>query len=57
MAHTNKTKDWKVLCWNIRGLNADKKWNVVRSKINETQCDIIFLQETKRENIDSDFLK
>lgn len=57
MDSTNKSRVWKVLYWNIRGLNAEKKWNAVRSKINETQCDIICLQETKREHIDSEFLK
>lgn len=34
-----------------------KKWNAVRSKINETWCDIVCLQETKREQIDPVFLK
>lgn len=57
MNHIHNEKDWRVLCWNIRGLNAKKKWNTVRSKILETQCDIICLQETKKEHIDANFIK
>lgn len=55
MDTTGNNRVWKLLCWNIRGLNAEKKWNAVRS--NETQCEIICLQETKREHIDIEFLK
>jgi exonuclease III len=49
MDHRNKTnRSWKVLCWNIRGINSVQKWNALKSKINEASCDIICLQETKR---------
>jgi exonuclease III len=39
----------KVLCWNIRGINATNKWAAFRSKIKKCNCDIICIQETKRE--------
>lgn len=42
-------KHWKVLCWNVRGLNSDKKWDSIRDKIVKSQCDVICLQETKCE--------
>ena len=43
-AHVNK--DWKVLCWNVRGLNSEIRQRVVRAKIEESQCSVVFLQET-----------
>ena len=50
-------KDWKILNWNVKGLNSDKKWNSVRDKITESKSEIICLQETKKENFDSNFIK
>lgn len=50
-------RDWKILCWNIRGLNSDRKWDFIRSKVLESKCDIICLQETKMELFDLDFIK
>ena len=47
----------KVLVWNVRGLNDPKKWTAIANKIEESACSIICLQETKRENIDSLYLK
>jgi hypothetical protein len=35
--------------WNVRGLNATNKWSAIRSKVKESNCDIICHQETKRE--------
>lgn len=42
------SRAWKVLCWNVSGLNFDTKWNSIRDKIVERGCDVICLQETKR---------
>ena len=42
-------KSWNVLNWNIRGINDPKKWTTVNNKIEESQCAILCLQETKRE--------
>lgn len=55
--NTNHTREWKVLCWNVRGLNSDKKWDSIRNKIVESQCDVICLQETKRTSFDIAFVK
>jgi exonuclease III len=41
-----------VLCWNVRRLNSDSKQRDVRNKIDESECDIICLQETKCEVFD-----
>lgn len=49
-------KLWKVLSWNVRGINSEKKWNSVRDRISENNCDVVCLQETKRSHIDISFL-
>jgi len=48
---------WNVLSWNVRGINSPSKWNVIRDKITETACDIVYFQETKKETLDLAFLK
>ena len=45
------SKSWKVFCWNVRGINSDKKWVSIRDKITESNCDIVCLQETKMEHL------
>jgi hypothetical protein len=52
----NKGRSWKVTSWNIRGINSSSKWNAIRSKINETSCDILCIQETKREFFDEAYI-
>jgi exonuclease III len=47
----NLTRKWRILCWNVRGLNSDKHQRALRSKIEESQCSIICIQETKCEVI------
>jgi exonuclease III len=53
----NSTKNWKIMNWNIRGLNSDKKWDALSNKIEESGCDIVCLQETKREHFDLKYIK
>jgi exonuclease III len=48
---------WKILNWNLRGINSDKKWLALASKISESNCDIVCLQETKRESFDEQYLR
>jgi exonuclease III len=48
---------WKILNWNLRGINSEKKWLALASKIEESNCDIICLQETKRESFDMEYIK
>lgn len=55
-ATSQHLREWKVLCWNVRGLNLDRKWNSIRDKM-ESQCDVVCLQETKKESFDSTFIK
>jgi exonuclease III len=49
------SKLWKVISWNVQGINSEKKWNAIRDCVSETNCDVICLQETKRSQFDSDF--
>jgi exonuclease III len=55
--NTNDTRDWKVLTWNVRGINSEWKWNAVKNKLTESNCGIACLQETKKEVIDANFIK
>ena len=48
---------WNVLNWNIRGINGDDKCNAVRSKIEESNCSIYCIQETKRSHFDHSFIR
>jgi exonuclease III len=41
--------NWNVLCWNVRGLNDQDKWGMVRNKIEESGCSMFCFQETKLE--------
>lgn len=50
-------KNWNILNWNIRGINDSNKWLALRNKISESNCDIVCLQETKRENFDARYIK
>jgi exonuclease III len=50
-------RNWRVLCWNVRGLNADDRQRSVRAKIEECSCDIVCLQETKCDSVDWRFIR
>ena len=41
----------------MRGINSKGKWEAVRSKIIESGCDIVCLQETKHEHFDAVYIK
>lgn len=55
MDHTSR--NWNVLCWNIRGINDPEKWNSVRNKLEESACSIACLQETKREDFSASYVR
>jgi exonuclease III len=38
-------------------MNSQTKLSAIRSKIIETKCDIICLQETKKETFDQNFIR
>jgi exonuclease III len=50
-------RSWQILCWNIRGLNDSNKWDAVRSKVEESACTVFCLQETKKQDFDSGFIR
>jgi exonuclease III len=53
----DKNRTWKILNWNLRGINLEKKWLALSSKIEESGCDIICLQETKRESFTMEYIR
>ena len=57
LMESNSTRDWNVLCWNVRGLNSAARQRAVREKIDESHCSVICLQETKCSTIDCSFVK
>jgi exonuclease III len=50
-------KKWIVLCWNIRGLNAQSKQLALMNAINISECSVVCLQETKKFHFDMAFIK
>lgn len=48
---------WNILCWNIRGMNSEVKCLALRNKIDEAGCQIVCLQETKKESFDNSFIR
>ena len=55
--YRQSNRTWKILCWNIRGINAENKWDSIRNKITESNCDIINIQETKRSSFDLNYFR
>jgi exonuclease III len=49
--------NWVVLDWNVRGLNDKDKRLAVYNKIEESNCVVICLQETKCESFDHSFIR
>jgi len=37
----NHNRNWKILSWNVRGINSRDKWNIIRDRIVESECDIL----------------
>lgn len=42
---------------NVRGINSDKKWNLIRDRILESNCEIACFQETNRLLFDLSFIR
>jgi mRNA deadenylase 3'-5' endonuclease subunit Ccr4 len=51
------TPQLEILSHNIRGINSDIKWNSLRNNIMEINCDIICIQETKKESFDDSYIR
>lgn len=56
-ATMDTNRHWYFLSWNVRGINSQAKWDTFRNKIDESSCNILSLQETKRENFDSTYIR
>jgi exonuclease III len=57
MINTHKRKSWNVLNWNIRGINSKDKCNAIRQKLDESNCVVYCIQETKREQFDHPYIR
>lgn len=44
----NSTRIWNVLCWNVRGLNAVRKWDYERNKVVEANYDVVCFQKKRK---------
>jgi len=53
----NSVRSWKVLSWNVKGVNSSWKWDAIRNKILLSECDVVCLQETKKTEFDIPFLR
>ena len=53
----NFSRVWKVLSWNVRGINSPSKWNTIKDKVFDSACDVVCFQETKKEVRDLAFYK
>ena len=40
-------RNWNILCWNVHGLNSDKKLLASSNAISVSECAIVCVQETK----------
>jgi exonuclease III len=57
MDYDIKNLIWKVLCWNIRGLNSNDKQLTLYNNIVQSGCVVACVQETKKESFDRNFIK
>lgn len=57
MGSENNNRSNKILFWNIRGINSQEKWDAIRDKITESACQVVCIQETKRENFDNFYIR
>ena len=48
---------WKLLCWNVTGINSEEKWSPIRDTLSEASYDIFCLQETKKESFGIQFIR
>jgi exonuclease III len=50
--NTATFSDWSVLSFNVRGINSVVKGNGIHCAIRDSRCEIVCLQETKKELFD-----
>jgi exonuclease III len=53
----NLHRSLKILSHNIRGISSETKWNSLRNNISDSTCDIICIQETKKESFDDSYIR
>ena len=53
----NDNRSWNILNWNVRGINSQTRWDDLRARIEESNCGVICIQETKRDSFDQAYLR
>lgn len=53
----SNTRKHNILVWNVQGINSQQKWDAIRDKISGSACQIICLQETKKDFFDHSYLR
>jgi hypothetical protein len=56
-SNRSPNRSLNILNWNIRGVNSEDKCNAIKEKIEESDCAIFCIQETKREHFDHSCIK
>lgn len=51
------SRNWGICNWNLRGINSQERCDDIANKVNESNCNILCLQETKREHFDSAYIR
>lgn len=47
MNSSQSFQSWKVLSWNVKGTNSEKKWNSIREKFVEAGCELFVSKKQK----------
>jgi exonuclease III len=56
-SNNNNNRSGKIVFWNVRGINSQDKWDAIRDRITKSACQVLCLQETKRESFDIFYIK
>ena len=49
--------NWNIMDWNVRGINSQGRWDDIRQRTEDSNCNTICLQETKKDTFDSAYIK
>ena len=50
-------RNWTIMDWNLRGINSQTRWDDIRKNVDESNCNVMCFQETKRETFDLAYIK
>ena len=50
-------RNWIIMDWNLRGINSQTRWDDIRKNVDESNCNVMCFQETKKESFDLSYIK